>query len=25
MIDFAFAKKYVGEKILQETLNYLAK
>lgn len=25
MINFAFAKRYVGEKILQETLNYLAK
>jgi len=25
MINFNFAKKYVGEKILKETLNYLAK
>jgi len=25
MINFTFAKRYVGEKVLQETLNYLAK
>lgn len=25
MINFNFAKRYVGKKLLQETLNYLAK